>query len=154
MASTAAETSLTRALPRLDVDRPEAVLLPHGDQPTAQQLEHRDERDHRLQAVLGLQDELYQLDRTAAQPVAHEVQLLLQRPGAAGDDHGPWRDAGEHAVESNHQEPDFEGLLLAARLDGTRGRREGERLLQAALHQLSRHLLVDAILLEALAHLL
>src|SRR4030081_3926633 len=56
IASTAADTSLsplgTGRLPRFDVDGTESFLLRDSHEGPPQQLEHRDEGDHRLEPVL------------------------------------------------------------------------------------------------------
>src|ERR1700730_708847 len=144
----------SRSLPWLDADRPEAFLLPDADERPAQQLEHSDERDYGLEPVLGLEDQVEQLDRSLPQPPHDEVELLLEGPCPAADDHWSGRDARKHAVERHYEEPDLQRLLLACCLNRTRRRRECEGLVFDALHQALGHLLVSAVFLEPLATLL
>src|SRR6266849_1041897 len=93
-------------------------------------------------------DELDELYRTFAQAIGDEVELFLQRPGAAGDYQRTRWDTREHALERLDQEVHVERLLLPAGLEGPRRRRKRERLLLRALEQLARDLLVGAVLLE------
>src|SRR5690348_8722470 len=153
IASSAAETSVNGDHPHFDVDRTKPLLLAHAHGAAADELEHGDERDDRLQPVLGFEDQLDELNRAFVQSRGDGVELLLQGPGPPVDDQRPGRYAREHAVERLDQEVDVEGLLLPARLDRAYRRREGERLLLRALEKLAGDLLVGLVLLEPLAHL-
>src|SRR4029077_11108937 len=129
----------------LDVDRPETFFLTHADLRPAQELEHRDARQHRPEPVLGLEYQFEQLDRSLAESLSDDVELFSQRPGAARDHDRARRNAREDAVEGHDEQSDFQRLLLTPWLNRTRGRRKGERVLLRPLHQAFGHLLVDPI---------
>src|SRR5437588_10636564 len=62
IASSVADTSFTLGFPRLDVNRPEPLLLADADDRASYELEHRDEGADRLEPVLRLEYELDELD--------------------------------------------------------------------------------------------
>src|SRR5207237_7461101 len=129
----------------LDRDRTESYLLSKTDQRAADQLQHREERDHGFETVLGFEDQLDQLDRSLTQPISDEVQFLLQRPGAALHVQRPRRNAREHAVERRDQEVDVERFFLTTGLDRPGRRRKRERFLLRTFQKLTRYLLIGAV---------
>src|SRR5438552_1958653 len=73
----------------LDPDLAEALALadPYGT--AAEQLQDGHEGDHRLQAILGLQDHLDQVEGARSQPTFEQLQLALDGPGPPHEDERP-----------------------------------------------------------------